>query len=330
MHHELQDEPLPMKYLFGPVNSRRLGRSLGIDLIPTKICSFDCIYCELGAKRLITGARKEYAPLEALLAEVDRYLAQPKAAELFDLLTLTASGEPTLHSGIGRLIATLKERTDKPVAVLTNGSLLSDPEVRRDLAGADLVIPSLDAARNESYQKVNRPHPDFPLDRLLEGLARFSQEYSGKLWLEILLVKGVNDLPADIAALKAALKKIRAQKIQLNTVVRPPLEQTALPLTEKELHAVAGQLGPSAEVIASFGGEGRKDFHPVDEEAIIALIRRRPCPMEDISSALHFQPELVTLALERLCRGKRVTQRLHNGIPYYQLADSHRDAPEKI
>ncbi len=116
-----------MKYLFGPVNSRRLGRSLGIDLIPTKICSFDCIYCEVGAKRLITGVRKEYAPLAAVLAEVDRYLAQPDAAELFDLLTITASGEPTLHTGIGRLIEALHERSDKPVAVLTNGSLLSDP-----------------------------------------------------------------------------------------------------------------------------------------------------------------------------------------------------------
>ncbi|MEJ2690788.1 MAG: radical SAM protein, partial [Deltaproteobacteria bacterium] len=312
---------------FGPVNSRRLGRSLGIDLIPTKICSFDCIYCEVGAKRLITGMRKEYAPLAALLAEVDLYLAQPNAADLFDLLTITASGEPTLHTGIGRLIEALKKRSDKPVAVLTNGSLLSDPEVRRDLAAADLVIPSLDAARKESYLRVNRPHHDFPIAPLIEGLARFSREYHGRLWLEILLVKGINDQPEDIAALKAAIERIRPQKIQLNTVVRPPLEHSALPLTEEELHAIAGQLGPSAEVIASFRGEGRKDFHPVDEEAIIALIQRRPCPLEDISAALHYQPELVDLALQRLCREKRVTRRLHNNIPYYQLCDPHQDRP---
>ncbi|MEJ2690604.1 MAG: radical SAM protein, partial [Deltaproteobacteria bacterium] len=168
-----------MKYLFGPVNSRRLGRSLGIDLIPSKICSFDCIYCEVGAKRLITAERKEYAPLAALLAEVDSYLAQPGGADLFDMLTITASGEPTLHTGIGRLIEELRKRSAKPVAVLTNGSLLSDREVRHDLAEADLVIPSLDAARDESYRKVNRPHPDFPIARLIEGLVRFSREYHG-------------------------------------------------------------------------------------------------------------------------------------------------------
>ncbi len=316
-----------MKYLFGPVNSRRLGRSLGIDLIPTRICSFDCIYCEVGAKRLITGVRKEYVPLTALLSEVDRFLTQPDAAELFDLLTITASGEPTLHTGIGRFIEALKKRSDKPVAVLTNGSLLSDPEVRRDLAAADLVIPSLDAARDESYRKINRPHADFPIARLIDGLARFSQEFQGRLWLEILLVKGINDRPEDIAALQAALRMIRPRKIQLNTVVRPPLEQSAQPLSEAELNIIAGQLGPTTEVIASFKGEGRKDFHPVDEEAIIALIRRRPCPMEDISSALHYQPDLVEFALERLCRKKRITKRLHNEILYYQARDTPQDRP---
>lgn len=310
-----------MKYIFGPVNSRRLGRSLGLDIIPTKICSFDCIYCEVGAKRLITGMRKEYVPLAALLSEVDRYLALPGAAGHFDLLTITASGEPTLHSGIGRLIGELKRKTDKPVAVLTNGSLLYDPAVRRDLAAADLVIPSLDAARAESYRKVNRPHPDFPVEQLIAGLELFGREYQGRLWLEILLVKGINDLPEDIAALKTAIERIKPQKIQLNTVIRPPLEQTALPLTEKELDAVAGRLGPTAEVIASFRGEGRKDFHPVDEEAIIAMIKRRPCPPEDISTALHYREDLVQQALARLCLKKKASLRLHNGIPYYQAGD---------
>ncbi len=145
-----------------------------------------------------------------------------------------------------------------------------------------------------------------------------------------MLVKGINDLPEDIAALQAALQRIRPQKIQLNTVVRPPLEQSALPLSEEELHTIAGQLGPTAEVIASFRGEGRKDFHPVDEEAIIALIRRRPCPLEDISAALHYRPDLVGLAVERLCREKRVRQRLHNGIPYYQVDDPQRIDHKKI
>jgi wyosine [tRNA(Phe)-imidazoG37] synthetase (radical SAM superfamily) len=306
-----------MHYLFGPVNSRRLGRSLGLDLIPTKLCTFDCIYCEVGPKRAITCVRKEYAPLAEMLEEIDRFLADAANADSFDILTLTASGEPTLHAGIGKLIAALKKRLDKPLAVLTNGSLLHDAAVRRDLAAADLVIPSLDAARLESYRRVNRPHPDISLELLIDGICRFSREFSGRLWLEILLVKNVNDQPQDIEALQEAVERIAPDKIQINTVVRPPLEENAQPVPLQTLQDIAGRLGAGAEVIASFKGEGRKDFHPVDPEAIIAMLRRRPCTEDDICAALSYNKDLLVETLRQLKEAGRISLSRHDGIVYW-------------
>ncbi|MBU4394464.1 MAG: radical SAM protein, partial [Proteobacteria bacterium] len=146
-----------MKYLFGPVYSRRLGHSLGIDLLPPKICSLNCVYCEVGPTTDLTCDRKEYVPTEEILKEIDQVLARGAAERHIDVFTLTAMGEPTLHTGLGEIIAYLKKKTDKPVAVLTNGTLFFDPKVRAELSAADIVIPSLDAARQESFDRVNQP-----------------------------------------------------------------------------------------------------------------------------------------------------------------------------
>jgi len=306
-----------MKYLFGPVNSRRLGRSLGLDLIPSKLCNFNCIYCEVGPKSAITNARREYSPVKAILREVDDFLAEPDNVASFDLLTITASGEPTLHSGIGSLIRSLKQRTAKPIAVLTNGSLLSDPAVRQDLCGADLVVPSLDAALNGSFQRVNRPHAEIGLDAVIEGLSLFSREFGGRLWLEILFVEGINDSEVDIAALEKVLPRIAPAKIQLNTVIRPPMESTAKALSFAKLQAIASRLGPAVEIIASFQGDGRKDFRQVDPEAIIAMLRRRPCTEDDIRIALGYNRSQTKEILRRLLDEKRISIKEHDGITYY-------------
>jgi len=252
-----------------------------------------------------------------MLDEIDRFLADPVNADSFDILTLTASGEPTLHAGIGKLIAELKKRLDKPLAVLTNGSLLHDSAVRRDLAAADLVIPSLDAARPESYRRVNRPHPDITLELLTEGIRRFSREFSGRLWLEILLVKNVNDQPEDIEALQEAVERIAPHKIQLNTVVRPPLEENAQPVSLQALQDIARGLGTRAEVIASFKGEGRKDFHPVNPEAVIAMLRRRPCTEDDICVALSYNKDLLAETLSQLKEAGSISLSRHDGISYW-------------
>ncbi|MGE4565096.1 MAG: radical SAM protein, partial [Victivallaceae bacterium] len=177
-------------YIFGPVPSRRLGRSLGIDLIPYKICSYDCIYCQLGRTTTKTMTRREYLPIDEIIAGIERKL---KETCEFDYITLSGSGEPTLHSGLGVLIEAIKKLTRKPLAVITNGSLLKDAAVRAELMAADVVMPSLDAGTQEYFETVNRPCPGLLLDDVVDGLAHFSREFKGKLWLEVFLLGGSFD-----------------------------------------------------------------------------------------------------------------------------------------
>ncbi len=169
-----------MTYIFGPVPSRRLGRSLGVDLVPFKTCSYDCIYCQLGRTTNQTVERREWVPLDAVLAELRGKLAsQP------DYITLSGSGEPTLYSRLDELIDGIRAMTEVPIAVLTNGSLLWQPEVRSKLLRAHLVIPSLDAGDERTFQAIDRPHGTISFKRMLWGLIDFRREYQGQYWLEV-------------------------------------------------------------------------------------------------------------------------------------------------
>lgn len=309
-----------MKYVFGPVNSRRLGISQGIDLVPPKICNFNCIYCEIGATTNLTCTRKEYIPLPELLAEIDTVLADRELMAHLDVFTITASGEPTLHSGIGRVIRYLKEKSDKPVVVLTNGSLLFLPEVRRDLLAADIVIPSLDSAREASYRRINRPAACSPLAELIEGLITFRQEFFGKLWLEILLAKGINDSDEDIAALVAAVEKIRPDKVQLNTVARPPLESFAKPLSKAELEGVARRIPGMVEILVDFTTREREKFRELSEDEIIEMLKRRPCTATDVSEALNLDPDTTQIMLQQMAAGGRIIETTHHDKRYYQTS----------
>lgn len=307
-----------MKYLFGPVNSRRLGISQGIDLVPPKICNFNCIYCEIGATTTLTCERREYVPLPELFAEIDELLGDREQLDRLDVFTITASGEPTLHSGIGKVIRHIKERTGKPVVVLTNGSLLFLPEVRRDLLEADIVIPSLDAARETSYRRINRPAGCTPLARVIEGLIAFRQEFSGRLWLEILLAKGINDSPEDIAALVETAQAIKPDKVQLNTVARPPLESFALPLDRREMEAAAARFTVPVEILVDFTTRSREKFRTLSHEEIIEMLKRRPCTAQDVSEALNLEPEATATLLHQLAASGRIIQTSHHGKRYYQ------------
>jgi len=309
-----------MKYLFGPVNSRRLGISQGIDLVPPKVCNLNCIYCEIGATTTLTCERREYIPIPELLAEIDTVLADPELMARLDVFTITGSGEPTLNSGIGKLIAYLKEHSEKPVVVLTNGSLLNLAEVRRDLALADIVIPSLDSAREESYRRINRPAACSPLASLIDGLIAFRREFSGKFWLEILLASGINDSPEDVAALAAAVGKIRPDKVQLNTVARPPLESFARPLTRARLEEIAALLPGPVEILVDFTTREREKFRDISEKEIIAMLKRRPCTGEDVSEALNLDPEITANILQKLAETGRIIETTHHDKRYYQTS----------
>lgn len=307
-----------MKYLFGPVNSRRLGISQGVDLVPPKICNFNCIYCEIGATTTLTCERREYVPLAELFAEIDRLLADRELVDHLDVFTVTGSGEPTLHSGVGRVIRHIKEKSGKPVVVLTNGSLLFLPEVRQDLLAADIVIPSLDAAREASYRRINRPASCAPLARIIEGLAAFRKEFSGRFWLEILLASGINDSPEDIAALVEAVARIRPDKVQLNTVARPPLEAFARPVGRQELEAAAGRFPVPVEILVDFTTRSREKFRAPSEGEIIAMLQRRPCTAEDVSEALNLEPTETETLLTQLAASGRIMKTSHHGKRYYQ------------
>ena len=309
-----------MKYTFGPVNSRRLGLSLGIDLLADKTCSFNCIYCEIGASPRVTCDRKEYTPTAEIIAEIDRVIRNQSGSKPIDVFTVTGNGEPTLHSGLGKIIHHIKEKTDKPVAVLTNGSLLHRTDVREDLFEADIVIPSLDAALEGSFRKINRPASCNTLSEIIDGLVIFSQEFTGKLWLEILIVKGINDTPEDILALQKAVTKIKPDMVQLNTVARPPLEKYAHPVSQKELEHIAEELPGKVEIIVAFSQKKKEQTRNANEPEILHILQRRPCTVSDICEALNLGTDSTEKALLHLEKSGSITITEHQGRKYYSAS----------
>ncbi|MFC1528651.1 radical SAM protein [Candidatus Latescibacterota bacterium] len=276
-----------MKYIFGPVPSRRLGLSLGVDIVPLKTCTLSCIYCQVGKTPNPTLTRREYIPVKEVLEELESHI---KSGVKTDWVTFSGSGEPTLNSGIGDILRGIKDMTDIPVCVITNGTLLWDPQVRRDISLADAVMPSLDSALEDSYSTLCRPHPDLKVGRIIEGLAQFKKEYQGMLWLEIMIVSGINDTPEELDALRNAVRKIKPDAVQLNTVARPPVEASAKPLTLKRLEEIKEYFGGTTEIIASFKSNSKKSF-PANIDDVREYLKRRPGKVEDISSALGIETE---------------------------------------
>ncbi len=307
-----------MHYLFGPVASRRLGLSLGVDVIPPKTCPLDCIYCEVGRTTDKTLKRREYIPTTAILAELSAYLAGDNPAP--DYLTLAGSGEPTLHAGLGQIIVQLKKITDIPVAVLTNGVLLADPQVRQELSQADVILPSLDAVSPTLFQKINRPLPGLRVEDLISGLQALRREYSGQIWLEILLLRGLNDTSAEMAKLKEAVAAIRPDAVHLNTVVRPGVEDYAMAVSPEVLAAAARFFGPTAMVIAA----PRRPATQVtlSDADFLASLARRPQTAADLAAVLHLPEAEVVTRLKNLVRQGRLRSSLHQQQIFYQLSDA--------
>lgn len=239
-----------MRYIYGPVKSRRLGLSLGLNLTLPKICSFNCIYCQLGRTPIKTIERKVYIPIEEIFSELKLWLENNKAeAAGLNYISLSGSGEPTLNSRIGDLIVKIKALTNIPVAVITNASLLNMEPLRRQLLTADLLVPSLDAADDRIFQAIDRPVESLHIEEIIEGLVTLRKEFSGKIWLEVMLVRGLNDSLAHIRKLKEAIERIRPDKIQLNSPVRSPAERDLLPPTKNKLQKIKEILGKNCEII---------------------------------------------------------------------------------
>jgi len=285
------------KYLYGPVPSRRLGLSCGIDIVPLKICTLDCIYCQLGKTAQTTIERKDYIPIEPVLAELKEALAEGLEA---DYITIAGSGEPTLNSRLGVLIDGIKKLTNIPIAILTNGTLLSRADVRADCSNADVVMPSLDAGDEQTFQRINRPNSVLSIEMLVSGLCAFRKEFAGQIWLEVFFVEGINTGIEQISRIKEAIELINPDKVHLNTAVRPTADPNITRLSAEKLHEIAGRLGPKCEVVADFSparssilseskSEDMLEFHSVinrKAEALLSMLKRRPCSLNDICSSL--------------------------------------------
>ncbi len=211
-----------MKYVYGPVPSRRLGRSLGIDLIPSKTCNYQCVYCQLGKTTCFTNIRKNYFPKNDILSEIKNMIKKNK--NNFDYVTFVGSGEPTLYKDIGEIILKTKEFTNKPICIVTNGSLLYNKEVKNNLMHADAILPSLDAGDENLFKKINRPHPSLNFKSIIQGFIDFKQEFKGKFWIEVMLMKGINDSDENITNIKKIIDLIQPDRIDINIPIRPPAE----------------------------------------------------------------------------------------------------------
>jgi wyosine [tRNA(Phe)-imidazoG37] synthetase (radical SAM superfamily) len=305
------------RYLFGPVPSRRLGRSLGVDLTPRKTCTFDCVFCQLGRTTHKTMTRKEYVPTEGVLAELEAWSKENGNA---DYITLSGSGEPTLHSGFGEVLRFIRSRSSIPSVLLTNGSLLHLPEVQEAASRAQIVKVSLSAWDQASFGWVNRPHPELSFDQVLEGQKAFRARFKGQIWLEVFLVGGMNSLPSDVAKIAALAKEIRPDRIHLNTAIRPPSEDFAVPVSRERLESLTSLFYPKAEVIAEFEAKKKVEVHAAQEE-IHSMLQRRPCTAQEIADTFSMHPNEVSKYLGKLLRDKRIRAQVRNTLLYY-VADS--------
>jgi len=305
------------KRVFGPVPSRRLGLSLGVDLVPLKVCTYDCVYCQLGRTTRKTLDRAEYWPVEEILHDVRTALAgDPKP----DYVTLSGSGEPTLHSGFGDVIRGIKALTRIPVVLLTNGSLFFDPRVRKDAGLADLVMPSLDAGDAEAFERVNRPDGALTFEKVVEGLVAFRGEFDGPIWLEVFLVAGVTDTPEEVMKIARHAERINPDEVQLNTAVRPTAEADVRPLARERMESLAELFTPTATSIADYPDTAVRARFASTREAVLALLQRRPCTLEDISAGLGIHRNEVTKHLADLGAAGAVTSRRRGSKDYFRAS----------
>jgi len=305
------------RYLYGPVPSRRLGRSLGIDLVPHKICTYDCIYCQIGSTTEKAPVRKEYAPVKEILEEVRSFLKRETSS--VDHLSLSGSGEPTLHSHIRSVIEGIKAITSIPIAAITNGSLLYDKEVRQDLLRADIALPSLDAVSADVFMRINRPHPGFSVEKVIEGLVEFRKVYKGQIWLEILFCKGVNDGKEELLRMKKVVHRIQPDRIHLNTVVRPPSEKWAVPLNQKEMEEIQAFFGKRASVISEFDRHPPMDSERDIKQEILEILKRRPLSSSDLSKGMGISKDELDGYIRPLVEEGKIQSRLFGDSIYYEI-----------
>lgn len=313
------------KYLFGPVPSRRLGMSLGVDLVPHKTCTLDCVYCECGATTDLTTERKEYVPTRDVIEELKEFFAEKPE---LNYVTFSGAGEPTLHSGIGEIVAFIKKNTPFKLCLLTNATLLDRDNLMEELKDIDLIVPSLDAVSDEDFKKVNRPAEELRFQHVEDNIATFRRESQAEMWLEIFVVPGGNDSPESLERFRSAVEKIKPDKVQLNTLDRPGCVDWIRPPTEEEVDVfaqalagpvpieVVGRFRKNVEVRASYGKS-----HSL-EVKVLELISRRPCTIEDMAVSSGFDESEIAKMVEKLFdEGKISSETRERGVFYRKIIE---------
>lgn len=303
------------RYTYGPVSSRRLGRSLGIDFFAKKTCNQSCVYCQIGRTKNYSVERREYTPTRDIIAELE---AEIPKAETYDALTVAGTGEPTLHSGLADILRATRELSAKPVCVITNSSLLWMPEVRRALSVADMTMPSLDAPDEETFQRINRPAPGVTFQKIIEGLIAFREEYSGEMSLECFLVKGLNDSREQLDLFRTLIQRIKPDRIQLNTVFRPPAEPDILPADLKVAQEIL-----EAEVVLKKIGPKIKAMQKLEDE-VSSLLERRPATVEEIAEGLCVSFTEALKAVGALSECGKIKRKEFRGKTYYEAGSSDK------
>lgn len=301
-------------YLYGPVISRRLGISLGVDVTPFKVCSFNCIYCQLGHTTGKTVKRQSFYLPGLILKEIKDTL---ESGTTMDYVSFSGSGEPTLNADLGKLIRRVKKMTETPVAVITNGSLLWDRQVQEELLAADVVLPSLDAGTEATFQRVNRPHPSLNLERIVSGLVDFRARYKGHIRLEVMLLEGINSGPEELERIRELLPRIEPDRIDLNTTVRPPAEDLARQLTSQQMEEIKAYFGGRTSVITQPPSVHGERHSQKLREAIFRTLGRRPCTVEEMSQALGHHRHEVSKLVGVLLEEGLIYQKYHGQQSYF-------------
>lgn len=272
-----------IKHIFGPVPSRRLGISLGVDIVPYKTCTLDCVYCECGKTTEVTLERKRFVAPGIILAEIKEILSEDQNIEY---ITFSGAGEPTLHKDIGEIIRGIKKITHIPTAVLTNGTLLQREDVRSDLMPTDVVLPSLDAVTPAVFSKINRPHEGLDIDAIIDGLFTFRNEYKGKIWLEVFIAKGINDNWKELGNIYKVIKRLKPDKVQLNSLDRPPAYGNIQPVEISVLESIVKKWRDlPVEIVKRIQKrEEIASFSRNLENNILNTIKRRPLIIEDLEA----------------------------------------------
>jgi len=306
-----------LKYIFGPVPSRRLGNSLGVDPIPSKTCNFSCVYCQLGRTTNLTNTRKNFFPKEDIIQEMK--LSLKIHEKTMDFLTFVGSGEPTLYKDLKDLILVAKRLTKKPVCVITNGALLYDQEVQNTLMEADVIMPSLDAGDEKMFKRINRPHPDIKFNKMVEGLIEFRKKFSGKIWMEIMLMDEINDGIESLKLTKVILNQINPDRTYINVPIRPPAESWVKKPSKESIERCKDILGEIYNI--SFPEEGQF-FSPSSdlENEILLLIERHPMRHEQILKTFsNFSEKKILTILNKLEKEGKVIKKKYDEVIFWNF-----------